>query len=114
MNAYSGDFDEDVEAGDSAIVNIYGGAFGTGFENGGQITAEVDSIINIFGSTSRDVSRESSGMQSFQVTHLFSERIRYEARQATGELYDAFIIEKDATGKSTLTEQIPKTPEVRR
>jgi hypothetical protein len=50
-NVYSGNFDEDVEAGDAAVVNIYGGAFGTGFEDGGQITSEGDSVINIFGGT---------------------------------------------------------------
>jgi hypothetical protein len=61
-----------------------------------------------------DVSREASGVQLFQVIHVSAEQIRYEARQATGELYDAFTIKKDATGKSTLTEQIPKTPEIRR
>lgn len=51
MNVYSGNFDEDVEAADSAVVNIYGGAFGTGVDDGGQITSEGDSMINIFGGT---------------------------------------------------------------
>ena len=61
-----------------------------------------------------NVSREASGVQLFQVIHVSPERIHYEARQAAGELYDAFMIEKDTTGKSTLTEQVPKTPEIRR
>jgi 3',5'-cyclic AMP phosphodiesterase CpdA len=61
-----------------------------------------------------DVSREASGAQLFQVIHVAPERIRYEARLATGELYDAFAIEKGADGKSVLNEQIPPTPEIRR
>jgi 3',5'-cyclic AMP phosphodiesterase CpdA len=59
------------------------------------------------------VERQASGVQLFQVIHVAPERIRYEARLATGELYDAFTIDKDKDGKSVLTEQIPPTSEIR-
>jgi hypothetical protein len=61
-----------------------------------------------------EVSRVASGVQLFQVIHVSRERIRYEARLATGELYDAFTLEKDADGKSTLIEQVPAVEEIRR
>jgi Purple acid Phosphatase, N-terminal domain/Calcineurin-like phosphoesterase len=61
-----------------------------------------------------EVSREASGAQLFQVIRVAPERIRYEARLASGELYDAFTIEKSAGGKSVLTEQIPDMAEIRR
>ena len=60
-----------------------------------------------------DVSREGFGVQLFQVIHVAPERIKYEARTAHGELYDAFTIDKGADGTSVLTEQIPDTPEIR-
>jgi hypothetical protein len=60
-----------------------------------------------------DVSRVASGVQLFQVIHISRERIRYEARLATGELYDAFMLEKNTEGKSTITEQVPPRAEIR-
>ena len=61
-----------------------------------------------------DVSREASGVQLFQVIHVAPERIRYEARLATGELYDAFTLTKGDDGKSVMTDEIPATNEIRR
>jgi hypothetical protein len=61
-----------------------------------------------------NVSRAASGVQLFQVIHVAPERIRYEARLATGTLYDAFSLEKDKNGQSNLIEQIPDTDEIRR
>ena len=61
-----------------------------------------------------DVSRVASGVQLFQVIHVSPEQIRYEARLATGELYDAFTLDKDENGQSKLIEQIPDTDEIRR
>jgi hypothetical protein len=60
------------------------------------------------------VSRVASGVQLFQVIHVSPEQLRYEARLATGELYDAFALNKGADGKSVLTEEIPDRPEIRR
>jgi hypothetical protein len=48
------------------------------------------------------------------VIHVSRERIRYEARLATGELYDAFSLVKSSDGRSTLIEQIPPVEEIRR
>ena len=61
-----------------------------------------------------DVSRVATGVQLFQVIHVAPEQIRYEARLATGELYDAFSLEKNDDGQSKLIEQIPDTDEIRR
>jgi hypothetical protein len=60
-----------------------------------------------------DVPRVASGVQLFQVIRVSRESIRYEARLATGALYDAFTLTKDAAGVSTLTEEAPASPEVR-
>ena len=60
------------------------------------------------------VEREASGVQLFQVIHVSEESIQYEARLATGELYDAFTLKKNADGKSELIEQIPATEEIRK
>jgi hypothetical protein len=58
------------------------------------------------------VSREASGAQLFQVIRVSPEQIRYEARLATGELYDAFTLEKGPDGKSVMNEQIPALAEI--
>ena len=60
------------------------------------------------------VSRMASGVQLFQVIHVSQESIVYEARLATGELYDAFTLKKNAAGKSELIEQIPEREEIRK
>ena len=58
------------------------------------------------------VPREASGVQLFQVIHVSRKQVRYEARLATGELYDAFTLDKGADGKNVMTEQIPDTEEI--
>jgi 3',5'-cyclic AMP phosphodiesterase CpdA len=58
-------------------------------------------------------SRQASGVQLFQIVRVSPEQIRYEARLATGEPYDAFTLTKDKGGTTTLTEQIPATAEIR-
>jgi len=60
-----------------------------------------------------DVSRVASGVQLFQVIRVAPERVQYEARLATGELYDAFTLEKEGGGRTVLTEQVPPTPAIR-
>ncbi|QDS96935.1 purple acid phosphatase family protein [Adhaeretor mobilis] len=61
-----------------------------------------------------EVSRVASGGQLFQVIHVQPNQLRYEARLATGELYDAFKLKKDANGNNVLTEQFPHVDEIRR
>lgn len=59
------------------------------------------------------VEREASGVQLFQVIHVSPRDIKYEARLASGELYDAFTLAKDEHGTSTLVEHVPDRPEIR-
>ncbi len=61
-----------------------------------------------------EVSRNASGAQLFQVIHVEPHRVRYEARLATGKLYDAFTLKKDADGKSVLVDEYPPGEEIRR
>ncbi|MGL4514264.1 MAG: fibronectin type III domain-containing protein [Lacipirellulaceae bacterium] len=60
-----------------------------------------------------EVPRVASGAQLFQVIRVSRDEIRYEARLATGELYDAFRLAKDDAGVSTLTEEVPPSAEIR-
>jgi 3',5'-cyclic AMP phosphodiesterase CpdA len=55
--------------------------------------------------------RAGQGIQLYQIIHVDGERMRYEARTATGELYDAFTLLKRPSGKNELIEQAPETPE---
>jgi hypothetical protein len=57
--------------------------------------------------------RQASGVQLFQVIRVSPQQIRYEARLATGELYDAFTLEKGTDGKTTMIEQVPPRDEIR-
>ena len=54
-----------------------------------------------------DVTRVASGVQLFQVIKVCPEKIDYEARLATGELYDAFTLKRGVDGKNKLTDHIP-------
>jgi hypothetical protein len=55
--------------------------------------------------------RAGQGIQLYQIIHVDGDRMRYEARTATGELYDAFTLVKRPSGKNELIEQAPETPE---
>lgn len=59
-----------------------------------------------------DVPRAASGVQLFQVIKVDQTKIRYEARLASGELYDAFTLSKDNEGKKTLIEEQPEVEEI--
>jgi hypothetical protein len=58
------------------------------------------------------VPREASGAQLFQVIHISPEQIRYEARLATGALYDAFNLDKDTNGNTVMTELVPTSEQI--
>jgi hypothetical protein len=60
------------------------------------------------------VSRNASGVQLYQVIKVSPERMQYEARLATGELYDAFTLKYRAGQTNELIEQTPSTPEIRK
>jgi 3',5'-cyclic AMP phosphodiesterase CpdA len=56
--------------------------------------------------------RAAEDTQLYQIIHVDGASLRYEARTATGEVYDAFTLEKRADGEiNELIEQIPDTPE---
>ncbi|MCG8451076.1 MAG: metallophosphoesterase family protein [Pirellulales bacterium] len=57
--------------------------------------------------------RKASGIQLYQVIHIDGAKLRYEARMASGELYDAFTLEKGPDGRNQMTNQIPETDEIR-
>ncbi|MEZ6104054.1 MAG: metallophosphoesterase family protein [Pirellulaceae bacterium] len=54
--------------------------------------------------------RSASGVQLYQVIHVDHNELKYEARLATGELYDGFTLHKDQSGNNKLEEQVPATP----
>ena len=58
-----------------------------------------------------EMSRVASGVQLFQVIHVSPKQLRYEARLATGDLYDAFTLDKGEDGTTIMTEQIPSVAE---
>lgn len=53
-------------------------------------------------------------LQLYQVIHIDGDTLRYEARTAIGDLYDAFSLKKQVNGLNQLIEQVPPTPERRR
>jgi hypothetical protein len=48
--------------------------------------------------------------QLFQVIRVEPTQIRFEARTATGELFDAFDLKKDARGRKRFVDRAPATP----
>jgi hypothetical protein len=60
------------------------------------------------------VPRSASGVQLYQLIHIDGDELRYEARLATGELYDAFTLKKREGQPNELIEQVPETEELRR
>ncbi len=58
--------------------------------------------------------RAAEDTQLFQVITIDGVQLKYEARNAIGELYDGFILRKGEGARRTLIEQIPGTPEARR
>jgi hypothetical protein len=58
--------------------------------------------------------RVAEGTQLYQIITIDGRELRYEARTARGELYDAFTLRKREGKPNELIEQIPDTPERRR
>ena len=54
--------------------------------------------------------RWGQGKQLFQVIHIDGDRLSYEARTATGELYDSFELKKQAAGMPNLLTDGPSAP----
>jgi acid phosphatase type 7 len=58
--------------------------------------------------------RSAEDTQLYQIIHIDGGKLRYEARTATGELYDAFTLEKQPGSINKMIDQSPTTPERRR
>jgi hypothetical protein len=52
--------------------------------------------------------RTAAQTQLYQLVHVDQDKIRYESRTATGELYDAFELHKSAAGVKRLVELMPE------
>ena len=57
------------------------------------------------------VRRAAENTQLYQIVHVGPERLKYEARTATGEKYDGFTLIKRPGMHNQLVEQVPDTPE---
>lgn len=75
-------------------------------------------VVSVSGPKTYEIDRQpfmkraGQGIQLYQIIHVDGDRMRYEARTATGELYDAFTLVKRPSGKNELIEQAPETPEM--
>ncbi|HVW02718.1 MAG TPA: metallophosphoesterase family protein [Planctomycetaceae bacterium] len=58
--------------------------------------------------------RAGENTQLYQIIHIDGESLRYEARTAVGEVYDAFTLRKRPGAVNELIEQVPPTPERRK
>ena len=58
--------------------------------------------------------RAAEDTQLFQVVQIDGNKLTFEARTATGALYDAFELEKQKGKANKLTNRTPKTQENRR
>ena len=77
-------------------------------------------VVSVSGPKQYDVgerfffARAASGAQLYQIIHVGRDELRYEARVANGQLYDAFVLQKQQGKANKLINQIPHTPESRR
>lgn len=55
--------------------------------------------------------RQAGNTQLYQIIHIDGDKLRYEARTAVGELYDAFTLVKQDGDINAIHEQVPDTPE---
>ncbi|MEZ6059401.1 MAG: metallophosphoesterase family protein [Planctomycetaceae bacterium] len=55
--------------------------------------------------------RQAENTQLYQIIHVSGDQLRFEARTAVGELYDAFTLKKQPGTVNQLIEQVPDTPE---
>lgn len=57
------------------------------------------------------MNRHAENTQLYQIIHVDGDTLHFEAYTAVGELYDAFMLEKQAGRPNRITEQVPDTPE---
>ena len=58
--------------------------------------------------------RKASGAQLYQIISIDGNTLKFEARVANGELYDAFTLQKQVGELNVLTDLVPATPETRK
>lgn len=58
----------------------------------------------------KKMKRTAEDTQLYQVIHVDKDQLRYEARTAVGELYDAFTLKKQDGKVNELVDEIPNTP----
>jgi len=86
-------------------VNFFG-------DNGGTVY-----VVSVSGPKMYDngklpvMKRVAEDTQLYQIIHVDGNTIRYEARTAKGDLYDAFRLVKGPDGKNELIEEVPDRPE---
>lgn len=74
-------------------------------------------VVSVSGPKMYDLEREpwmaraAEDTQLYQIIHVTSTRIRYEARTVKGTLYDAFELVKQGKAPNLLVEKKPKAPE---
>jgi 3',5'-cyclic AMP phosphodiesterase CpdA len=74
-------------------------------------------VVSVSGPKMYDLEREpwmaraAEDTQLYQIIHVESNKIRYEARTVKGTLYDAFDLLKQGKAPNLLVEKKPKTPE---
>lgn len=74
-------------------------------------------VVSVSGPKMYDVGREprmkraAANTQLYQIISIDGDELRYQARTAVGELYDAFTLKKQDGKPNELIEQIPDTPE---
>ncbi|GAB4460246.1 MAG: metallophosphoesterase family protein [Armatimonadaceae bacterium] len=60
------------------------------------------------------MARAAEDTQLYQIIQVNGDKLNFEARTVTGELYDAFTLEKQKSNINKLVENTPKTPEILR
>ncbi|MCA8995659.1 MAG: metallophosphoesterase family protein [Planctomycetaceae bacterium] len=81
-------------------------------ENGGTVYVVSVSGPKMYNLEKRPLmARGAEDTQLYQIVHVNGDTLRYEARTATGQLYDGFQLNKSTDGTNRITEQIPDTPE---
>jgi hypothetical protein len=74
-------------------------------------------VVSVSGPKQYDISddpwmdRRAANTQLFQIITIKGNVLSYGAYTATGELYDAFDLEKTPNGPNKLINKIPQTPE---
>jgi 3',5'-cyclic AMP phosphodiesterase CpdA len=89
---------------------------GTSFRDGAAGTLYVVSVSGpkLYDANSEPMVRRAEDTQLYQIITVNADRLIYQAKTATGDLYDAFTLVKRDGQPNELIEQVPDKPENRR